>query len=121
LYPQPEQKKSLTKNFYQIIFSLHTLEKQNVGSTTSLIECPSGDIIQNLDPLVVTADFYTASSKPRQADAARASGGFARQAKRGDAIGQQTALFFASCRPIRHLRAAGSITNFAARAGSATE
>ena len=35
--------------------------------------------------------------------------------KRGDAIGQQTAPFFASRRPIRHLRAAGSITNFAAR------
>jgi len=49
----------------------------------SLIEYPRGDIIQNSDPLVVTADFYTASSKPRQADAALAPGGFACRAKTG--------------------------------------
>jgi len=28
LYPQPQQKKSLTKNFYQIIFSGHSVGKQ---------------------------------------------------------------------------------------------
>jgi hypothetical protein len=32
LYPQPEQKKSLTKNFYQIIFSPHMVEKQTLLS-----------------------------------------------------------------------------------------
>jgi len=63
----------------------------------SLIECPRGDIIQNSDPLVVTADFYTASSKPRQADAALAPGGFACRAKTGRRHRAANSAFF--CKP----------------------